>query len=234
MLKQMLRSGDPIKFTDDELLQRKIENVLDDLEWTVKHLFLDLSPDANKRMVVDFINELVATENPRPNTKRAYITNLILLSRHFKHQKSFREFTRDDILAYLQTYKKSAAADPKEKWINTYNQKTALLAKFFKWLYFPDLPKNERKKAKPDVVKNLPTFMRKEKATVEAKDLWLAEEDRVFLKYCQDPRLCLYHTMADDTSGRPAELLALRFNDVKIKNNNGKIYGEVEIGRGGK
>jgi hypothetical protein len=46
-----------------------------------------------------------------------------------------------------------------------------ILSKFFKWLFFPDLPKDERKKAKPAIIKDLPIFKRKEKTTVEATDL---------------------------------------------------------------
>ncbi|MCI0560844.1 MAG: site-specific integrase [Nitrososphaera sp.] len=41
--------------------------------------------------------------------------------------------------------------------------------------------------------------------------------------------------MAIDTSARPHELLVLKIGDVKIKQtSDGKMYGEVEVGRGGK
>jgi hypothetical protein len=88
--KAILHLGDKIEFTADEALQHNIENVLDGMEWTVKHLFLEL-PDVNKRTAVDFLNTLITTENSRPNTKRAYVTNLVLLSRYYKHKKSFRD-----------------------------------------------------------------------------------------------------------------------------------------------
>ena len=55
------------------------------------------------------------------------------------------------------------------------------------------------------------------------------------MRYCPDQRVALYHLMADDTSGRPHELLAKRIGDVKVvKTNNGNTYAEMEIGRGGK
>ncbi len=178
---------------------------------------------------------MIVHENPRPNTKRIYITDLVLLSRYFEHNKQWREFTRDDVMMFLQSYRKTPAADPKERWVNTVNRKTITCLKFFKWLYYPKLDREQRKKKKkPDVVKDLPLYRKKEKTSIEATDLWLPVEDKMFLKYCPDVRLQLYHTMADDTSGRPHELLAKRFSDVKIKQHNGRIFGEIEIGRGGK
>lgn len=161
-----------------------------------------------------------------------HIDNLVLLSRFHKHAKTYRQFKRAHVLTFLQSYRRGLDDD---SWISTYNAKTITALKFFKWLYNPALSRQELKKAKkPEVVRDLPLFTPKESTTVQATDLWTPPEDKVFLKYCPDVRLCLYHALSDDTSGRPHELLAKRFVDVKIKQFNGKIYGELEIGRGGK
>ncbi|MEW6605668.1 MAG: hypothetical protein AB1351_13410 [Thermoproteota archaeon] len=71
----------------------------------------------------------------------------------------------------------------------------------------------------------MPLYRKKEKTNIEATDLWLPVEDNVFLKYCPDVRLQLYHAMADDTSSRPREILAKRFSNVRIKQNNDRIFG---------
>lgn len=87
---------------------------------------------------------------------------------------------------------------------------------------------SETRRKKQDVVKDLPLYRKKDKTSIEATDLWQPVEDNVFLKYCPDVRLQLYQTMADDTSGRPHEILAKKFSNVKIKQNNGRIFGEVD------
>ena len=231
-----LRSGDYIEYSKDALQQRKIENALEGIEWTYKHLFSELK-EANQRTLAGFLIDMITHDNPRPKTKSTYIQSLVLLSRFYKHAKAFKKLTRNEVMTFLQSYLRTPAADPDEAWISTYNLKAITIMKFYKWLYFPNLTPaqcNDPDLEKPAVIKDIPLYQKKEKTSIEAKDLWLPAEDKIFLKYCPDTRLCLYHTMADDTSGRPHELLSKRYNDVKIKNHNGRTYGEVEIGRGGK
>jgi hypothetical protein len=222
-----------LKYSADPLVHSKVESVLQTVDNSARRLFLEL-PDVNKQILADFLNDMIIHDNPRPNTVQVYVTDVVLLSRSSQHKKSYREITRDDIMAHLQTYRRTFEADAKERWINTYNRKVNTISKFFKWLVFPDMDRQDRKSSRPDIVKDIPIFTRKERTSVQAQDLWVPAEDAVFLKHCHDVRLCLYHTMADDTSGRPHEILARRFGDVKIKNYNGRTYGEVEIGRGGK
>jgi hypothetical protein len=222
-----------VRYSPDQLLHRKVENALQTADATAKRLVLELS-DVNKAILADFLSDMLVHDNPRPNTLRIYISDIVLLARFYEHQKSYREINRDEVMAYLQSYRRTNEADPKEAWINTYNRKVISLSKFFKWLVFPDMDRNERKTAKAPQVRDIPMFNKKEKTSVQAKDLWTPAEDAVFLKHCPDVRVSLYHTMSDDTSGRPHELLSRRFGDVKIKNYNGRTYGELEIGRGGK
>jgi hypothetical protein len=92
----------------------------------------------------------------------------------------------------------------------------------------------QRVKKLPDVIANITFFKKKRKTNVKPTQLWTAMEDQVFLKYCPDPRVALYHVMADDTSGRPHELLAKRIGDVKVIKTNNSTNAEMEIGRGGK
>jgi integrase len=141
----------------------------------------------------------------------------------------------EHIDGYLQSRRRNEEIDPDQKWISTHNNRAMTFAGFFRFLYFPDLEPEERAKKTPDVVAGVTFFKRKSKTHVKSTHLWLATEDEIFLKYCPDQRVSLYHVMADDTSGRPHELLAKRIGDVKIiKSNSGGAYAEMEIGRGGK
>ena len=177
------------------------------------------------------MHEITYKENLAVGSKDAYIKAICYLLKDVGGNKSLKELTAQDVELYLQGHQKPKYLDPKQRWISTHNMRAGAFIKFFRWLYYPDLP--AKKRPKPDVIKNVVAYQKPEATNVEAKDLWTAEEDRTFLKYCLDPRMAWYHTASDDTSGRPHEILAKRFSDVKIKAADGKFYGEVEIGRGG-
>lgn len=222
---------------DDFLLQKKLENATEGIRraWRLKIASLT---DQDKLLIADFINDFQNTENIRFGTRRVYLMNLFLLirsaqSRFDKEPSVLKAITKADIEAYLYGLRKSTITDPDQGWISTYNQRLTTFLKFYKWLNYRHISPS-RLRPKPALLEGIPFLQRKELTPVKASDLWTQEEDKVFLKYCDDDRMKLFHTMADDTSARPHELLALRIGDVKIKNTNGRIYGEVEIGRGGK
>jgi hypothetical protein len=101
-----------------------------------------------------------------------------------------------------------------------------IIGKFFKWLKPNKIPALTLKMMLKPMKKKGP------KSRVKATDLWSREEDALFLKYCEDPRIACYHATSRDSSARPSELLALRIEDVKIKKDaKGKVYAEVEVGR---
>jgi integrase len=61
--------------------------------------------------------------------------------------------------------------------------------------------------------------------------MWTNEEHAIFLRYCPEKRDRCYHSVANDTSARPHELLSLRIKDVKFKlaDSTGKQYAEVHL-----
>jgi hypothetical protein len=188
-------------------------------------------PQDIQKVICDFLYDIVNRENVSQNTKTMYVKNLIYLMRATNY-KPLSEMVREDILSYLHSLRRPPALDPDQKWISTHNNRVVMYQKFFKWLAHPDQPPRER--AAPDIVRDIPLHKKKEKTHVKAKDLWTPEEDAIFLKYCEDPRLQFYHMGALDTSARPHELLKIRIGDVKIKYADDKMYAEVEVGRGGK
>lgn len=219
-----------IKYSNDEVLQNRIETACDGLLPNIKMMMLELSEE-NKKIVTDYILDSITQNNIAVGTKRAHLINMVYLVRHWKGM-SLRKMKADHVDTYLQRIRRSKDVDPDEKWISTHNHRAMSYLKFFKWLYFPNVDPEQRKK--PAVVSNIVFYKRKAKTNIRPEDLWTKEEDRVFLKYCPDPRISLYHTMSDDTSGRPHELVVKRIGEVKIYNHNGTVYAEVEIGRGGK
>jgi hypothetical protein len=78
--------------------------------------------------------------------------------------------TRQDIISFLDSFRKPDSSDPLRKWIGTYNTFRIIVLKFFKWLYYPDI--EPCKRPKPEVVDNIPQLKRKEQSIYKPTDLW--------------------------------------------------------------
>ncbi len=68
--------------------------------------------------------------------------------------------TREDIVSYLNSLRKSNEVDPLHRWIGTYNLYVTNLVRFFKWLYNQTL--EPRQRPRPKVLNKIPTLKRKE------------------------------------------------------------------------
>jgi hypothetical protein len=95
--------------------------------------------------------------------------------------------TRNDLISFLESFRKSEASDPMHKWIGTYNTYRNHLLRFFKWLYYPDIEPTKR--SKPQVIENIPQLKRKEQSIYKPTDMSTAKEDALFLKYCPTKRM---------------------------------------------
>ncbi|HJT84863.1 MAG TPA: hypothetical protein VJ697_10305 [Nitrososphaeraceae archaeon] len=137
--------------------------------------------------------------------------------------------TKQDILDYLNSLRKSVPEDETQKWIGSYNVRQIILNKFFRWLYNPDEP-DQRKRKTPNIMIGIKQLTRKEKTLYKNSDLWISEEHTIFLKYCPSKRDKAFHTMANDTSARPHELLNLKIKDIIFKvTDDEKQYAELHI-----
>jgi hypothetical protein len=155
--------------------------------------------------------------------RKTSIDTLVALAK-FNLNKKFKEMTREDILLYLESLGKPESSDPLHKWIGTYNLRRAIFVKFFKWLYYPNIEPNKR--IKPKVVENIVHLKRKEQSIYKPSDLWMQEDDLLFLKYCPNKRDRCYHTISRDLSCRPHELLKLRIRDITFKSPK-EFTGEI-------
>jgi hypothetical protein len=133
-------------------LDSKIDSITKDLNkaWS-KNLRNGISVE-NADTICDYIIGMKVEINPTTN----YIINSIklpyLLSRYLKN-KSFKKITRQDIIDFLDSQRKSEVLDPMHKWIGTRNLYLVHLIRFFKWLYYPDI--EHRKRLKPEIVQNI-------------------------------------------------------------------------------
>ena len=100
--------------------------------------------------------------NPRLSYIRYTIQFLSELSKSAGIKKPFKDMTREDVLSYLDGYRKFENEDPLHKWIGSYNIKRVTLLRFFKWLYYTNVDSPEKRnelsaaERKPDCIMGIP------------------------------------------------------------------------------
>jgi integrase len=181
----------------------------------------------NSSTIVEFLLAIKIENNISECTKSNYIVTLSFLC-SFHKNKAFNEMTRDDILSFLDSYRKPEVSDPLHRWIGTYNNHRVHLIRFFRWLYYPSL--EQKKRPKPACIDNIPQLVRREKSIYKPTDLWTLGDDLLFLKYCPSKRDCCYHAISRDTSCRPHKILKLRIKDIVFKiTGDNRQYAEVLV-----
>ncbi|MFZ0512378.1 MAG: hypothetical protein WAM14_12285 [Candidatus Nitrosopolaris sp.] len=176
--------------------------------------------------ISEYVLSLRREINPSQNYTKMQIQALVELSEYLK-QKPFEQLTREDVLSFLDKFRKTEDRDPLHKWIGTYNLKREILRQFFTWLNDPNTERNHR--SRPKIMENITKFKRKEVSIYKPTDLWTGEDDLLFLRYCPNKRDRCYHTLSRDSSCRPHELLKLRTKDVVFKTSGDYQYAEITV-----
>ena len=207
-------------------LDEKIESVTAGLQDYFIRLLKEQSSQ-NAETICDYVLAINIESNASLHHRSSQIRTLSYIS-NFHKQKPFSKMIRDVILQYLNSNRRTEEADPLHKWIGTYNLRRIYLMRFFKWLYYPEA--EPPKRPIPDVVKNIPTFKRKEQSIYKPTDLWTEQDDALFLKYCPSKRDRCYHMFAYDSSCRPHEILGLKIRSIVFKTAGDHQYAEVLVG----
>ena len=211
--------------TKSALLDIKIEECAAGLAPSVTKQLFSISKD-NAAIIVKYI-EVVKTEvSPADSYRRNIILLLCRFSNYHKN-KLFKEISRDDIVNFLDSLRKTETQDPMHQWIGTYNLFRVDLMRFYKWLYSPDIERDKR--PKPSIVENIPKLKRKETSIYKPSDLWTQQDDLLFLKYCPTKREKCYHAISRDTSCRPHEITKLKIKDIVFKTTGNSQYAEALV-----
>ncbi|HZA65122.1 MAG TPA: hypothetical protein VE573_19750, partial [Nitrososphaeraceae archaeon] len=117
---------------DSEKIHRKIEEATAGLanSWTKSLLFV---PEEIASMIADYIKVMKSEVNLSDSYRKSVIEVLTKLSKSCNH-KGFKNITRNDILSFLDSFRKPEEADPLHTWIGTYNLYRIHIQRFFKWL----------------------------------------------------------------------------------------------------
>jgi integrase len=205
----------------------RIEVACQGLPKEAGRLLFALSNRQNSEAIASYVIACQHEVNPTVDYVMLNIRVLSYLASYSNNTIHFKDMNRENILAYLDSLRKPEVSDPMHKWIGTYNLYAVVISKFFKWLYYPEIPREKR--GKPTCVQNIPQLKRKEKSIYKPSDLWSQEDDLLFLQFCPSKRDKCYHMIARDTSCRPHELLKLRIKDVVLKMAGDRQYAEILV-----
>ncbi|HXX95931.1 MAG TPA: hypothetical protein VEL11_02280, partial [Candidatus Bathyarchaeia archaeon] len=141
---------------ETESYKQKIEDATEGLTARYFNLLHDhvLSQNKENAMIIcNYIQSMKQELNLSDSYRGDVIIVLCNFSMFFK--KSFKEGTREDILSFLNSFRKPEALDPLHKWIGTYNIFRMHLMRFFRWLYYPNIYPSKNR-AKPPPIENIP------------------------------------------------------------------------------
>ena len=88
----------------------------------------------NADILANFIISCRKERTIAVNTVMIYIVGISYLENFHKH-KDLDKMDRNDIISFLDSYRKPESIDPLHRWINTYNIRMTAVSKLFKWLY---------------------------------------------------------------------------------------------------
>jgi integrase/recombinase XerD len=211
-----------IHYDDD-----KIENTIKELELTgsyTKNLLL--ASGYNISDIINYITAMKTEVNYSGQYGNGTVRMLCRFSKYYNN-KPFKEISRDDIIKFLDSLRKSEPQDPLHKWIGTYNLYRMYLLRFFRWYFSPGLEHGKR--PRPAVMENITKLRRKETSIYKPSDLWSPQDDLLFLTYCPSKRDKCYHAISRDSSARPHEILKLKIRDIAFKSIGTSQYAEVLV-----
>lgn len=187
---------------ENETFDRKLDLVTEGLLPQYKNTLLKL-PYELRLDIVNYLLAMKTEKNLSLHYSRIIIKSLAQLATLIK-KKAWKAYSRDDILAFLDSRRRPDVSDQLHKWIGTYNLYRTICMGFFKWLYYSQSPDIEpARRPKPACMQNIPKLKRKETSIYKADDLWTQQDDLLFLKYCPSTRDKCYHSISRDLSCRP-------------------------------
>jgi integrase len=228
-----MQAGDEIRSNayeiEDPNFDRKFDLVTDGAKPYLKeHLKTRITPE-NLQIIVNYVMAFQTEAGPSQQYRVDTIYKLKQLAEYY-HPRSFKDLTRQDIVGFLDHFRKPEAVDSLHKWIGTYEVTRIYFLRFFKWLYRPNDDISPKKRPTPGVMQQIPKIKRREISIYKPTDLWTEEDDAIFYKYCPSLRDKCWHAVARDTGCRPHEMLKLKIKDVVVQQlDNGYQIARITV-----
>jgi hypothetical protein len=116
-------------------LKEKILSICKNQKQHIKKMLNDLleKSEENALIICDYIIAEQNEINIKESTKEGKIKVIVDLLK-FLNYNNLRSVSKEDILLYLNKYRKNEEIDPTHRWIGTWNNRHMILLKFFRWL----------------------------------------------------------------------------------------------------
>jgi len=109
----------------------------------------------NALTVAYYIISMKSESNSLSDNYRRSVIKVLTMFSIFCKNKPFEDATREDLLCYLDTFRKPESIDPMHMWVGTYNVYRTNLTQFFRWLYYPDIAAKDRATKPLHVIENI-------------------------------------------------------------------------------
>lgn len=161
---------------ETEVRQRISEATLDLNKRYYTLMAENMSVD-NADILAQFIISARRERNIAINTVMIYIIGISYLQNFHKH-KELDKMDRNDIVSFLDSYRKLESVDPSHRWVNTYNIRLTAVSKFFKWLYDPKFDGTKTTSSKIRILLEKPwnQYVRRHTALTEKWKLLKSEQ----------------------------------------------------------
>ena len=153
--------------SNTELRQRITEATLD-LNKRYYALMAERMSIHNADILANFIISCRKERTIAVNTVMIYIVGISYLENFHKH-KDLDKMDRNDIISFLDSYRKPESIDPLHRWINTYNIRMTAVSKLFKWLYSSKFDGRTAISTTPPIISGIKRLKRKEKTRIKQK-----------------------------------------------------------------
>ena len=153
---------------NDPNLDRKLDAITAGAPSHLREHLLTRISGPNCQTIINYILAMQTEVAPAETYRVGTIHTLKQFAEYHK-PKTFYEITRQDIVDFLDSFRKPESVDPLHKWIGTYEFYRIILMRFFRWLYSPDIPQRQRKR--PAVMENIPKLKRREISIYRPTDL---------------------------------------------------------------
>ena len=205
---------------------RRLENVLQQIEIVENNL--------NKNLMHEFSKYLISKD-----TSASYQRNCIKIMLMFadflqsiKEEKNLSQVDSiDDVIAFLDTRRKTRGEDLEQKWITTWNDYLWRIKIFYRWYYNTKILKatannifNSQNWVTPDFL-NIPKKKTKRLSPYSETEIWEKDELQFIIKYENSKRNKAILALLWDLNARNHEITLLRIKNIRIKEK----YGEGEI-----
>ena len=205
---------------------RRLQNVLEQIETVGDNL--------NKTLIQEFSKYLIS-KYTSASYQRNCIKIMLMFVDFLQSRKKINRLTEvnsiDDIIAFLDTRRKTKDEDPEQKWITTWNDYLWRIKIFYRWYYNTKILKTKannildsRNWVNPDFL-NIPKKKTKRLSPYSETEIWEKDELQFIIKYENSKRNKAILALLWDLNARNHEITLLRIKNIRIKEK----YGEGEV-----